>query len=82
MTWCSITAIHLPSFTFYLYVQEIRELLFWFTRKTPVDGQKAQSSHYFKMLIEPETFPAGQHAADASAVVHVIDVAFVLFLPT
>jgi len=40
-------------------VQETRELLFWFTRKTHVDSQKAQAAHYFKSLIEPETFPTG-----------------------
>jgi len=49
-----------------VYVQEIRELLFWFTRKTPVDAQKAQASHYFKMLLEPETFPAGQQQTFSS----------------
>jgi len=34
--------------------------LFWFARKTPVDDQKAQAALYFKMLLEPETFPTGR----------------------
>jgi len=45
-------------------MQERRQLLFWFTRKTPVDVQKAQASCYFKMLLEPETFPTGTTTTD------------------
>jgi len=44
-------------------MQETRELLFWFARKTHVDAQKAQAAHYFKLLIEPETFPTGRQRA-------------------
>lgn len=44
---------------FQICLQETRQLLFWFKKKVILDEQKAQASQFFKLLIEPETFPRG-----------------------
>ena len=38
---------------------ENRQLLFWYSRKVSLEDQKTQSIQFFKLLIEPETFPRG-----------------------